>query len=72
MSATPKQTFDVYRKRTNPTLRLAVAPGADLPGQFLEGLDIGAGALCAPLRRLGGRRHQRLLLLPAGQGLTAR
>jgi hypothetical protein len=34
MSATPKQTFDVYRKRTNPTLRLAVAPGAGLPGQF--------------------------------------
>jgi hypothetical protein len=28
MRATPKQTFDVYRKRTNPTLRLAVAPGA--------------------------------------------
>jgi hypothetical protein len=34
MSATPKQTFDVYRKRTNPTLRLAVAPGAGLSGQF--------------------------------------
>jgi hypothetical protein len=34
MSATPKQTFDVYRKRTSPTLRLAVAPGADLPRQF--------------------------------------
>jgi hypothetical protein len=34
MSATPKQTFDVYRKKTNPTLRLAVAPGAGLPGQF--------------------------------------
>jgi DNA-binding Xre family transcriptional regulator len=34
MSATPKQTFDVYRNRTNPTLRLAVAPGAGLPGQF--------------------------------------
>src|ERR1700722_14525658 len=34
MSATPKQTFDIYRKRTNPTLRLAVAPGAGLPGQF--------------------------------------
>ena len=34
MSATPKQAFDVYRKRTNPTLRLAVAPGAGLPGQF--------------------------------------
>jgi hypothetical protein len=34
MSATPRQTFDVYRKRTNPTLRLAVAPGAGLPGQF--------------------------------------
>jgi hypothetical protein len=34
MSSTPKQTFDVYRKRTNPTLRLAVAPGAGLPGQF--------------------------------------
>ena len=34
MSATPKQTFDVYRKRTNPKLRLAVAPGAGLPGQF--------------------------------------
>jgi hypothetical protein len=30
----PKQTFDVYRKRTNPTLRLAVAPGGGLPGQF--------------------------------------
>jgi hypothetical protein len=28
MSATPN------RKRTNPTLRLAVAPGAGLPGQF--------------------------------------
>jgi hypothetical protein len=31
MSATPKQTFDVYRKRTSPTLRLAVEPGAGLP-----------------------------------------
>ena len=30
----PKVTFDVYRKRTNPTLRLAVAPGAGLLGQF--------------------------------------
>jgi hypothetical protein len=34
MRATPKQTFDVYRKRTSPTLRLAVAPGAGLPSQF--------------------------------------
>jgi DNA-binding XRE family transcriptional regulator len=34
MRATPKQTFDVSRKRTNPTLRLAVAPGAGLPAQF--------------------------------------
>jgi hypothetical protein len=34
MSATPKQTFDVYRKRTKPTLRLAVAPGGGLPRQF--------------------------------------
>jgi hypothetical protein len=34
MSATSKQTFDVYRKTTNPTLRLAVAPGVGLPGQF--------------------------------------
>jgi hypothetical protein len=36
MSATPKQTFDVYRKRTNPTLRLAVAAGAGLPSQFVS------------------------------------
>ena len=34
MSATPKQAFDVYRNRTDPTSRLAVAPGAGLPGQF--------------------------------------
>jgi hypothetical protein len=34
MIATPKQTFDIYRKRTSPTLRLAVAPGAGLPSPF--------------------------------------
>jgi len=35
MRETPKQTFDVYRKRTNPTLRLATKPGAGLPQNFL-------------------------------------
>jgi hypothetical protein len=34
MRAIPKQTFDVYRKEDQPKLRLAVAPGAGLPGQF--------------------------------------
>lgn len=34
MTANPKQTFDVYCKRTDPTLRLATAPGARLPRQF--------------------------------------
>ena len=34
MNATPTQTFDVYRKRANPTLRLAMVPGARFPRQF--------------------------------------
>jgi hypothetical protein len=34
MRASPKQTFDVYRKRTDPTLRLATPLGAGVPGQF--------------------------------------
>jgi hypothetical protein len=34
MSATPKLTFDVYRKRTNPTLRIAITSSAALPRQF--------------------------------------
>jgi hypothetical protein len=34
MNTTPKQAFDVYRKKTNSTLRLATAPGAGLPRQF--------------------------------------
>jgi hypothetical protein len=34
MSTTSKQHFDIYRKRTNPTLRLATKPGDRLPRQF--------------------------------------
>jgi len=34
MSATPKQTFDVYRNKAKPALRLAIMPGAGLPRHF--------------------------------------
>jgi hypothetical protein len=34
MRETPKQTFDVYRKRTDPTLRIATTPGAGVPPSF--------------------------------------
>jgi len=34
MDATSKQTFDVYRKKRNSTLRLAMKSGAKLPRQF--------------------------------------
>jgi hypothetical protein len=34
MRATLKQSFDVYRKKTNSALRLATARGAGLPGLF--------------------------------------
>jgi hypothetical protein len=34
MRTTPKQTFDIYRKRANPSLRLATEKGARLPSQF--------------------------------------
>jgi hypothetical protein len=34
MGTTPKQTFDMYRNRTNPSLRLATASGARVPRKF--------------------------------------
>jgi hypothetical protein len=34
MNATVKITFDVYRQKADPTLRIAVAPEARLPEQF--------------------------------------
>ena len=34
MNATPKQTFDVYRKKSNSALRLATMAGVKLPRQF--------------------------------------
>jgi hypothetical protein len=34
MREAPTQPFDVYRKRTDPTLRVATARGAPLPPQF--------------------------------------
>jgi hypothetical protein len=33
-TAAPKQTFDIYRKRSNSTLRVATALGSGLPHQF--------------------------------------
>jgi hypothetical protein len=34
MNRTPKQAFDIYRKTTDPTLRLATAAGTRLPPHF--------------------------------------
>jgi hypothetical protein len=34
MNATVKIVYDVYRQKADPTLRIAVAPGARLPVQF--------------------------------------
>lgn len=34
MNTSPKQTFDVYRKKSKSALRLATKPGAKLPRQF--------------------------------------
>jgi hypothetical protein len=34
MGATPKQTFDVYRNKAKPALRLATTPGAGVPRHF--------------------------------------
>jgi hypothetical protein len=72
MRAIPKQTFDVYRKEDQPEVAARRRAWRRLAGPVcFEGLDIGGGALCAALRRLGGHRHQRLRLLPARQGLES-
>ena len=34
MGATPKKSFDVYRKKNRPSVRLAIRRGAKLPPQF--------------------------------------
>lgn len=34
MNATVKIAYDVYSQKADPTLRIAVAPGARLPAQF--------------------------------------
>ena len=34
MGATPKKSFDVYRKKNRPSVRLAIRRGAQLPPQF--------------------------------------
>lgn len=34
MNATVKISYDVYRGKADPTLRIAIAPGARLPAQF--------------------------------------
>ena len=34
MDPTPKKSFDVYRKKSRPSVRLAIRPGAKLPPQF--------------------------------------
>ena len=54
-----------------PTLRITPA-GVVTVGLMTVAIFLAATALVRAARRLGGRHHQRLLLLPAGQGLTAR
>lgn len=34
MNVTVKIAYDVYRQKADPTLRIAIAPGARLPAQF--------------------------------------
>jgi hypothetical protein len=34
MEPTPKKSFDIYRKKGRPSVRLALRPGAKLPHQF--------------------------------------
>jgi hypothetical protein len=34
MNAHQQQSFDVYRNKAKPSLRIAVTPGASLPPQF--------------------------------------
>ena len=34
MGATPKKSFDVYRKKNRPSVRLAIRRGTKLPPQF--------------------------------------